>query len=113
MELQTAINTGYSLLALAGVAWGIFRGKKQDADSRIDERITIKVGVTLSEIKTTLQNIQDRMPSRDTQIQDSARIHELERWRAEVVLLHAEILGRLRVVENSCARQGHVDAGGR
>lgn len=101
------VATGCSVVTaiIAFAAWK--RNGNQDSKSFVDERIKVTVGIELAEIKSALNLMNERIPSRDMQNQDNQKIIEVLRRIDQHDRDLNECFQRLRAVEQSCARNGH------
>lgn len=52
----------FGAIGAGGVVFGFTRGRRQDSDARIDERIKLNVGVTLAEMKAGIEAIRRELP---------------------------------------------------
>lgn len=108
---STWVSMGFAAIGAGGVVFTVLRNRGQDNDHRIDERIELSVGKELTEIKAGIRELRGLIPSRDVQIQDSARITELERRLGDQSKNLSECFKRIRDIETTCAASGHKGAG--
>lgn len=103
-----ALSAGCAVVAAGAAVWSVFRGRSQDTDKHIDERIEIAVGSRLTKIEASLGLLAERIPSRDVQVADSGRIDDTLRRVSKLESDLDSAFQRIRDLETNCASRGHV-----
>lgn len=89
------VQFAFGALGAGGVVFGMIRGKRQDSDARIDERIQLAVGETLVQMRADISAIRQSMPT-DFGNRFFALLEASERHAKDI----EELYRRLREHEN-------------